>query len=100
MRHVTAKMKRYELHYTKQALKDWERIRKSEIPNLSARVDFIIRIIRRDPFSKIPQFMRLTGEFKGYVLCARKLTPSHLLIYQVLEDDAAIKILSMWDNSN
>ena len=81
----------YKIVYTKAAVKD--------IPNLkSAHLDTkaraLIELIREDPFAAPPRYEKLTGDLSG--LYSRRINHQHRLVYQVLEDEETIKIVSMW----
>ena len=86
-------MSRYTIYLTKQAFKDLEEIKRLKIPSLSWRVEWVTKLLQKDPMMRCPSFKKLTGDFEG--LLARKLSHCRLLIYQVLEEKKAIKIVRM-----
>lgn len=81
----------YKIMYTKTAIKD--------IPNLkSAHLDkntkALIDIIRENPFKTPPPYEKLVGDLQG--LYSRRINIKHRLVYEVLEEDEIIKIISLW----
>ena len=81
----------YKIIYTKAAIKD--------IPNLkSAHLDkntkALIDIIRENPFKIPPPYEKLVGDLQG--LYSRRINIKHRLVYEVLEKDKIIKIISLW----
>lgn len=81
----------YKIIYTKTAIKD--------IPNLkSAHLDkntkALIDIIRENPFKMPPPYEKLVGDLQG--LYSRRINIKHRLVYEVLEDDRIVKIISLW----
>ena len=81
----------YKIMYTKTAIKD--------IPNLkSAHLDkntkALIDIIRENPFKMPPPYEKLVGDLQG--LFSRRINIKHRLVYEVLEEDKIVKIISLW----
>lgn len=81
----------YKIMYTKTAIKD--------IPNLkSAHLDkntkALIDIIRENPFKTPPPYEKLVGDLQG--LYSRRINIKHRLVYEVLEEDKIVKIISLW----
>ena len=81
----------YKIIYTKTAIKD--------IPNLkSAHLDkntkALIDIIRENPFKIPPQYEKLVGDLQG--LYSRRINIKNRLVYEVLEKDKTVKIISLW----
>lgn len=81
----------YKIVYTKTAIKD--------IPNLkSAHLDkntkALIDIIRENPFKIPPPYEKLVGDLQG--LYSRRINIKHRLVYEVLEEDKTVKIISLW----
>lgn len=81
----------YKIIYTKTAIKD--------IPNLkSAHLDKntkeLIDIIRENPFKIPPPYEKFVGDLQG--LYSRRINVKHRLVYEILEDDKIVKIISLW----
>jgi Txe/YoeB family toxin of toxin-antitoxin system len=81
----------WELYYTKQAQKD---ARKLAASNLRAKAETLLDVIRDNPFQNPPPFEKLVGDLSGAY--SRRINIQHRLVYQVLADKRAVKILRMW----
>jgi Txe/YoeB family toxin of toxin-antitoxin system len=84
-------VKRYKLYYTNRAKKDAQLIKSS---NLKNKVEEILKLIAQAPYSYPPEFEFLKGELKGAI--SRRINKQHRLVYQVVEEEKAIKVLMMW----
>jgi toxin YoeB len=84
----------YRLCFTRQAAEDWETLRKQGTPSLEVRARQLLEILRSNPFSSYPPYKKLNGALHG--LYARRLSLKHRLVYQVIEEEKAVKVLSMW----
>ncbi|MDR2673217.1 MAG: Txe/YoeB family addiction module toxin [Coriobacteriales bacterium] len=81
----------WNIAWTQAALKDRNRIEQSPYLN---KAKSLIAVIREDPYKKPPNFERLQGDFLGAY--SRRINIQHRLVYQVLESEHTIKILSIW----
>ena len=81
----------YKIVYRKQALKDLEKIKKT---NLKEKAKRLIAIIKENPYQNPPPYEKLIGDLSGSY--SRRINIQHRLVYQVLEDMKTIKILRMW----
>jgi Txe/YoeB family toxin of toxin-antitoxin system len=81
----------YKIVYTKQAAKDAEKIKAS---NLYEKAKSYIKMIKNDPYQTPPLYEKLRGDLSG--ACSRRLNIQHRLVYEVLEQEKIIKIISMW----
>ena len=81
----------YKIVYTKTAVND---IPKLKTAHLDLRAKALIDLIRANPFQTPPSFEKLVGDLKG--LFSRRINIQHRLVYQVLEEEKTIKIVSMW----
>ena len=81
----------YRIVYRKQALKDLEKIKAS---NLKDKTRKLIDIIKENPYKNPPPYEKLVGDLDGAY--SRRINLQHRLIYQVLEQEQTIKILRMW----
>lgn len=81
----------YELVYTRQAVKDAKKLKKSP---LAAKARELLELIRKDPFTEPPPFEALVGDLKGAF--SRRINIQHRLVYQVLEDEKIVKVLRLW----
>jgi len=81
----------YKLYYTKQALKDAKNVASS---GFKEKVEEILKLIKNDPYTYPPKFEFLKGELKGAI--SRRINKQHRLVYQVIEEQKAIKVIRMW----
>ena len=79
----------YKIKFSKNALKDYEKIKKSK---LAKDVKSLLQIIESDPFSFPPAFEKLKGDLAGFY--SRRINRQHRLVYFVKDDE--IVITSMW----
>lgn len=77
----------YSIYYTKKAVTDIQKIKASR---LDSKPKALIGIIRINPYQKPPHYEKLQGAY------SRRININYRLVYQVLEDEKAIKIISMW----
>ena len=81
----------YKIVYRKQALKDLEKIKAS---NLKNKTKLLIDIIKENPFQIPPPYEKLLGDLEGAY--SRRINLQHRLVYQIIEKEKTIKILRMW----
>ena len=81
----------YELYFTKRAQKDAKKIKES---NLKPKVEELLLFISNDPYIYPPSFEFLQGDLLGAI--SRRINKQHRLVYQVIEEEKAIKVLMMW----
>ena len=81
----------WELYFTRQARKDARRLAAAK---LKERTQELLDVIRDNPYRNPPPYEKLTGDLAGAY--SRRINIQHRLVYQVLEDKKAIKILRLW----
>jgi len=81
----------YKIVYTKAAIKD---IPKLKVSHLDSKAKSLIDVIRENPYQSPPTFEKLVGDLHG--LYFRRINLQHRLVYQVLEKEQTIKIVSLW----
>ena len=81
----------YKIVYTKTAVKDIPKLKSAP---LDTKAKALIDVIRENPFQTPPSYEKLVGELQG--LYSRRINVQHRLVYQVLEDEKTIKIVSLW----
>ena len=81
----------WELFYTKQAQKDAKKLSRS---GLKRKAEVLLKIISKNPYQIPPPYEKLVGDLSGAY--SRRINIQHRLVYQVLENKKAIKILRMW----
>jgi toxin YoeB len=82
---------RWRLFFTKQAQKDAKKLASS---GLRDKAQALLEILAEDPFQSPPSFEKLVGDLAGAY--SRRINIQNRLVYQVLKDDRAVKILRMW----
>ena len=81
----------YRIVYRKKVLKD---IPKIKAIKLESKVKKLIEIIKQNPFQNPPPYKKLVGGLEGAY--SRRINVQHRLVYQILEEEKTIKILSLW----
>lgn len=81
----------YNITFTKQAKKDSEKIKNT---NLAKTVVKLIKIIQENPYQNPPKYEKLKGDLGG--VYSRRINIQHRLVYEVLEDEKVIHVLRMW----
>ena len=81
----------YKIVYRKSTLKDIPNLKSN---GLSEKVKNLIEILKKNPYQNPPPFEKLVGDLQGAY--SRRINIKHRLIYQVLEKEKTVKIISMW----
>lgn len=81
----------WKLYYTKQAQKDARKLASS---GLKSKAQELLQIIEQDPYQNPPPYEKLIGDLAGAY--SRRINIQHRLVYQVLEEDKAVKVLRLW----
>ena len=81
----------YKIFYTKTAAKD---IVKLKAAHLDVRAKRLIELIKENPYQNPPSYERLVGDLQG--LYSRRINIQHRLVYEVLEEQKSIVIVSLW----
>ena len=84
-------MSRWRLVFTKQAQKDAKKVAAT---GLRDKAQALLDILAEDPFQSPPPFEKPVGDLAGAY--SRRINIQHRLVYQVLKDDRAVKVLRMW----
>ena len=82
---------KWKLYYTKQAQKDAQKLSSS---GLKAKAQQLLDILEINPWQSPSPFESLIGDLSG--ACSRRINIQHRLVYQVLEDEKAVRILRLW----
>ena len=75
----------YKIVYTKKSVKDIEKLK---FVRLDKKTKALIDLVRKNPFQNPPSYEKLQGDLRGNI--------KHRLLYEVLEEEKAVKILNMW----
>lgn len=81
----------YTVVYTKKAVKDIPLLKAA---GLDGKAKALIEILRSDPFQNPPPFEKLQGDLSGAY--SRRINIKHRLVYQILENEKTVKIISLW----
>ncbi len=84
-------MSGWRVVYTRQAVKDARKLASS---NLRPKAKYLLDLIGRDPFQSPPPFEKLVGDLAGAY--SRRINVQHRLVYQVLPEEKAVKVIRMW----
>ncbi|MCP4494435.1 MAG: Txe/YoeB family addiction module toxin [Gammaproteobacteria bacterium] len=83
----------WTLFYTKQARKD---AKKLAAANLEANAKNLLQIIEINPYENPPPYEKLVGDLSGAY--SRRTNIQHRMVYQIIEEENAIKILRLWSH--
>ena len=81
----------WALYFTKQAQKDARKLASS---GLKTKAQQLLAILQNDPWQNPPPYEKLLGDVTGAY--SRRINIQHRLVYQVLEQDKAVKVLRLW----
>lgn len=81
----------WKVFYTKQAQKDARKLASS---GLKDKAQELLKLIQANPYQNPPPYEKLVGDLSGAY--SRRINIQHRLVYQVLEEQQAIKILRLW----
>jgi Txe/YoeB family toxin of toxin-antitoxin system len=79
--------------YTKRALRDQKLMRESPY---GTKAKSLLEILKVDPFMTPPAYEKLVGDLEGAY--SRRINIQHRLVYQILEVERTVKIISMWSH--
>ena len=81
----------YKLIWSKQAIKDWKQLERSEYVGKARE---LLCIIKDEPYKEPPRVKTLSGNLSG--LYSRRINQQHRLVYEIDEQNKIAKIVSMW----
>ena len=81
----------YNIVYTKKAIND---IPKLKSVKLDKKAKALIEIIKENPYKTPPSYEKLMGDLTGTY--SRRINIKHRLVYEVLEEEKTVKIISLW----
>ena len=81
----------YRIVYTKTAVKDIPRLKAA---HLAEKAKALLDVIRKNPYQTPPGYEKLVGNLDG--LYSRRINRQHRLIYEVLEEEKTVKVISLW----
>ncbi len=83
----------YNVVLTKAAAKD---VQKLKAVHLSDTAKLLIEVIQNNPFQNPPPYEKLVGNLQG--LYSRRINIKHRLVYEVIENEKIVKVVSMWSH--
>ena len=81
----------YSIVYQKKAVKDIQKLKEAK---LDSKAKALIGLLKNDPFQSPPPYEKLQGDLQGAY--SRRINLQHRLVYQVIEEQRIVKIISMW----
>ena len=81
----------YKLYFTQQAQKDAKKVAAAGLKPQTLK---LLGVLKKDPFARYPPYEKLIGDLSGAY--SRRISLHHRLVYQVLEEQKAVKVLRMW----
>lgn len=81
----------YKIVYTKKSVRDIEKLKAAK---LDQKTKSLIELVRENPFKAPPSYEKLQGDLSGAY--SRRINIKHRFVYEVLEEEKTVKILSMW----
>ena len=81
----------YNIVYTKKAIND---IPKLKSVKLDKKAKALVEIIKENPYKTPPTYEKLMGDLTG--VYSRRINIKHRLVYEVLEEEKTVKIISLW----
>lgn len=81
----------YQVFYTKKALEDIPRLKSAK---LDTKAKNLISLIKSNPYQTPPPYEKLKGILQGAY--SRRINIKHRLVYEIIEESKAIKIISLW----
>ena len=83
----------YQIIYIKKAVSD---IPKLKAAKLDTKAKALLDLIRDNPYQSPPPYEKLQGDLQG--ACSRRINIIHRLVYEVLEEEKTVKIISLWSH--
>ncbi len=81
----------YSIVYTKKAVNDIPKLKGAKLDN---KAKALLDVIRENPYQTPPPYEKLQGELQGAY--SRRINIKHRLVYEVIEDEKTVKIISLW----
>ena len=86
-------MVKWQLVYTRQALKDAKRLAAA---GLKERALGLLQIPELNPYQTPPPYEELAGDLTGAY--SRRINIQHRLVYEVLEKERVVKVIRLWSH--
>ena len=82
---------KWQLFYTNQAQKDAKKI---SAAGFREKVENLLELLQDNPLQSPPPYEKLIGDLAGAY--SRRINIQHRLIYQIIKNKKAVKIIRMW----
>lgn len=79
----------YTIQYNKNVLKEIQKLKENK---LAEKAHKLIEIIKINPYQMPPPYEKLVGDLESYY--SRRINLQHRLVYQVIEEEKKVRILS------
>ena len=83
----------WRLYYTAEAQKDAKKLKAA---GLKQKALDLLGILARNPFQTPPPYEKLVGDLTGAY--SRRINIKHRLVYQVLKNEKAVKVIRLWSH--
>ena len=83
----------YTIQYNKNVLKEIQKLKENKLAEKARK---LIEIIKINPYQTPPPYEKLVGDLESYY--SRRINLQHRLVYQVIEDEKKVRILSAWSH--
>ena len=81
----------YQIVLSNQAEEDKKRLKQAR---LERRAKALLGVIAENLFKNPPRYETLVGDLTGFY--SRRINIQHRIVYQVFQEEQAVKILTMW----
>lgn len=81
----------WQLVFTKHAQKDAIKIVQS---GLKDKTQALLEVLRNNPLQNPPPYEKLVGDLSGAY--SRRINIQHRLVYEILTEQHAVRVLRMW----
>lgn len=76
---------------TKRAASDIPKLKAEKLDN---KAKALLDVIRKNPYQSPPSYEKVVGDLQGTY--SRRINIKHRLVYEVLEEEQTVKIISLW----
>ncbi len=80
----------WQLHFTEQARQDGKRLAAAGLQHAAQK---LLAVLQEDPYRSQPPYEKLVGDLEGSF--SRRINIQQRLVYQVLDEARAVKILRL-----
>lgn len=81
----------YSVVYTKKAANDIPSLKAAK---LEKKAKALMELLKSNPYQTPPPYEKLQGDLQGAY--SRRINIKHRLVYEILEEEQAVKIISLW----